>query len=46
MFCLLDDSADEIKDQAVACYQDPDYQQAMKFANQAFDREMDIIDSA
>jgi len=31
-------------DAAVACYQDPDYQQAMKFANQAFDREMTIID--
>jgi len=33
-------------DQAVACYQDPDYQQAMKFANRAFDREMTIIDGA
>ncbi len=29
--------------QAVACYQDPDYQQAIKFANKAFDREMTII---
>ena len=30
--------------QAISCYQDPDYQQAIKFANQAFDREMTIID--
>ncbi len=30
--------------QAVVCYQDPDYQQAIKFANKAFDREMSIVD--
>ena len=32
--------------QAIACYEDAEYQQAMVYANKAFDREMTIIDGA
>ena len=32
--------------QAIACYEDAEYQQAMVYANTAFDREMTIIDGA
>lgn len=30
--------------QAVACYEDPDYQAAMKLAQQAYDRELSIVE--
>lgn len=30
--------------QAVACYEDADYKQAMVFANKAYDRELTIVD--
>ncbi|MFT5220685.1 MAG: hypothetical protein ACI9LO_001324 [Planctomycetota bacterium] len=33
----------ESYEQAVACYEDADYQQAMKLANQAYDRELVIL---
>jgi uncharacterized protein (DUF1330 family) len=29
---------------AIACYHDPDYQEAMVYANRALDRELTIID--
>ena len=31
-------------EQAVACYEDPDYQAAMEFAHEAYDRELVILD--
>ncbi|MFT5503664.1 MAG: hypothetical protein ACI845_002722 [Gammaproteobacteria bacterium] len=31
-------------DQAVACYEDPDYKEAMKLAHQAYDRELSILE--
>ncbi len=30
--------------QAVACYEDPEYQQAMAFALKAYDRELSILE--
>ena len=33
-------------DQAIACYEDAEYQEAMLYANRAFDRELTIIDGA
>jgi len=30
--------------QAVACYEDPEYQAAMKLAQQAYDRELSIVE--
>jgi len=33
-------------DQAIACYEDAEYQEAMVHANRAFDRELTIIDGA
>ena len=30
--------------QAVDCYEDPKYQQAMKFAHRAYDRELSIVE--
>jgi uncharacterized protein (DUF1330 family) len=29
---------------AVSCYEDPDYQLAMEYANRAFDRELSIVE--
>jgi uncharacterized protein (DUF1330 family) len=31
-------------EQAIACYEDPDYQEAMKLAHQAYDRELSILE--
>ena len=33
-------------EQAVACYEDPDYQAAMVLANQAYDRELVILEGS
>ncbi len=33
-------------EQAIACYEDAEYQEAMLYANRAFDRELTIIDGA
>ena len=31
-------------EQAVACYQDPDYQEAKQYAERAYDRELSILE--
>ncbi len=31
-------------EQAIACYESPEYREAMLYANRAFDRELTIID--